>query len=211
MQVLVIIQLLIALHNMSNFYSPGTLNSGSVRTMLPGYESSLGDRNAGLFPQNRPFSGGGFYEGEVGAFVGRDPMYVDPYRSGDRAAQETLADLYEAEFQDYLSRFFPIEQDLINQMTTDFSGLQQEEINRAQAAVARQFATSRGSRMRRMASFGLNRGGNQFANDLSRNEVSATVAARNFARERSEQRRLEILSGGLGSSIRDRSITGATV
>ena len=57
-------------------------------------------------------------------------MYVDPYRSGDRAAQETLADLYEAEFQDYLSRFFPIEQDLINQMTTDFSGLQQEEINR---------------------------------------------------------------------------------
>ena len=45
--------------------------------------------------------------------------------------------------------------------------------------------------------------------DFNRTQTSSLVAARNFARERSEQRRLEILSGGLGSSLRDRAVTGA--
>ena len=54
-------------------------------------------------------------------------LYVNPFRSGDKSAQETLSDLYESEFQDYLNRFFPVEQDLIEQMTTGFEGLQQEE------------------------------------------------------------------------------------
>ena len=35
----------------------------------------------------------------------QSPYFVDPYRTGDQAAQETLAELYEAEYQDYLSRF----------------------------------------------------------------------------------------------------------
>ena len=55
-------------------------------------------------------------------------LYVNPFRQGDQSAQDTLADLYEAEFQDYLNRFFPVEQDLIRQMTTGFGELQQEEI-----------------------------------------------------------------------------------
>ena len=57
---------------------------------------------------------------------GSGSLYVNPFRQGDRSAQDTLADLYEAEFQDYLNRFFPVEQDLINQMTTGFEQLQQE-------------------------------------------------------------------------------------
>lgn len=192
-----------------SLYSPGVIDQGSVRTMLPGFESSLERRGAGLTPQTTPFTGAGFYEGETGSYYGRDPRYVDPFQSGDFAAQETLSDLYEQEFQDYLNRFFPIEQDLITQMTTDFSGLQREEIDRAQAAVARQFATSRGTRMRNLQSFGLTGSGRDFSNNFNRSEVSALVAARNFARERSEQRRLEVLGGGVGSQIRGRSITGA--
>lgn len=192
-----------------SLYSPGVIDQGSVRTMLPGFESSLERRGAGLTPQTTPFTGAGFYEPETGSYYGRDPRYVDPSQSGDFAAQETLSDLYEQEFQDYLNRFFPIEQDLITQMTTDFSGLQREEMDRAQAAVARQFATSRGTRMRNLQSFGLTGPRRSFINDFNRSEVSALVAARNFARERSEQRRLEVLGGGVGSQIRGRSITGA--
>lgn len=130
--------------------------------------------------------------------------YVNPYRQGDTAAQDTLADLYEAEFQDYLARFFPVEQDLIQQMTTGFEELQQEEIGRAQRAVARQYANVRGQESRRMAGFGLalRPGSGQ---DFRRSETSALVAARNFARINSEQRRSDVLSGGLGSAMSERS------
>lgn len=132
-------------------------------------------------------------------------LYVNPFRSGDQSAQETLADLYEAEFQDYLQRFFPIEQDLIQQMTTGFEGLQQEEIGRAQEAVARQYANVRGQAGRRRAGYGLSlRPESQ--TEFERSETSALIAARNFARARSEQRRMDILSGGLGSGMTSKSL-----
>lgn len=131
-------------------------------------------------------------------------LYVNPFRSGDKSAQETLSDLYESEFQDYLNRFFPVEQDLIEQMTTGFEGLQQEEIGRAQSAVAKQYSISRGQQQRRRSSYGLDPSQNR-QGDFDRSETSAIVAAKNFARERSEQRRMDIISGGLGS-VRDRSV-----
>jgi hypothetical protein len=122
-------------------------------------------------------------------------LYVNPYRTGDQSAQDMMADLYESEFQDYLNRFFPVEQDLIAQMTTGFEQLQQEEIGRAQSAVARQYANTRGQETRRRAGFGLTRGLTPEA-DYQRSETSSLVAARNFARMRSEERRMQIMSGG---------------
>tara|TARA_R100000231_G_scaffold2359_5_gene4166 strand:- start:9202 stop:9732 length:531 start_codon:yes stop_codon:yes gene_type:complete len=147
---------------------------------------------------------GGGMAGNYGQSGGN--LYVNPFRQGDQSAQDTLADLYEAEFQDYLNRFFPVEQDLIRQMTTGFGELQQEEINRAQGAVARQFANTRGQEMRRQAGFGVSLRP-ETQTDFQRAEASSLVAARNFARMRSEERRMQILSGGLGSGITDRSLT----
>ncbi len=136
-----------------------------------------------------------------------DSLYVNPFRSGDQSAQDTLSDLYESEFQDYLNRFFPVEQDLIAQMTTGFEGLQQEEIGRAQEAVAKQYANVRGQETRRQQGYGLNlRPESQ--GDFQRSETSALVAARNFAKMRSEERRMQVLSGGLGSAMGQKSVTG---
>jgi hypothetical protein len=131
--------------------------------------------------------------------------FVDPNRTGDSAAQDTLADLYEAEFQDYLNRFFPVEKDLIQQMTTGFDGLQQEEIGRAQEATARQYANVQGQQSRRMAGYGLQQDSG-YAQDASRGETGAMVAAKNFARLRSEERRQQILSGGTGSALTQKSV-----
>ncbi len=147
-----------------------------------------------------------FYTQGGGLFQGQN-TYVNPYRQGDQSAQDTLADLYEAEFQDYLNRFFPVEQDLIEQMTTGFGELQQEEIGRAQRAVARQYSNVRGQEGRRMSGFGLALRP-ESGNDFRRSETSALVAARNFARIRSEQRRSDVLSGGLGSAMNERSALG---
>jgi hypothetical protein len=152
----------------------------------------------GLFNQNQKTSDP-FYSG--------NDLYVNPFRSGDQSAQDTLADLYEAEFQDYLQRFFPVEQDLIQQMTTGFEGLQQEEIGRAQEAVARQYANVRGQFGRRQAGFGISLRPESQA-DYQRSETSALIAARNFARMRAEERRMQVLSGGLGSAMGQKSVTG---
>lgn len=146
---------------------------------------------------------GGAGQGGYGYGTSGD-LYVNPYRTGDTAAQDTLSDLYESEFQDYLKRFFPVEQDLIQQMTTGFEGLQQEEIGRAQSAVARQYANTRGQEQRRQSGFGINQG-QSGQGDYQRSETSALVAARNFAKMRSEERRSQILSGGLGSAMTQRS------
>ena len=142
--------------------------------------------------------------GQQGYFNRGNNLYVNPFRSGDQSAQDTLANLYESEFQDYLNRFFPVEKDLIAQMTTGFEELQQEEIGRAQEAVARQYANVRGQEQRRQAGYGLQlRPDTQ--TDYQRSETSALVAARNFARMRSGERRQQILSGGLGSAMTQRS------
>lgn len=140
-------------------------------------------------------------------YYSQNDLYVNPFRSGDQSAQDTLADLYESEFQDYLQRFFPVEQDLIQQMTTGFEGLQQEEIGRAQEAVARQYANVRGQAGRRQAGFGISLRPESQA-DFQRSETSALIAARNFARMRSEERRMQVLSGGLGSAMGQKSVTG---
>lgn len=157
-------------------------------------------RNSGLFKDDRDEYG---YRDPYG----NNNLYVNPFRQGDQSAQDTLADLYEAEFQDYLNRFFPVEQDLINQMTTGFEGLQQEEIDRAQGAVARQFANTRGQEMRRQAGYGVSLRP-ETQGDYQRAEASSLVAARNFARMRSVERRNQILSGGLGSAMTQRSTIG---
>lgn len=145
---------------------------------------------------------GGIYNNP---YSSRNNLYVNPFRSGDQAAQDTLADLYEAEFEDYLQRFFPVEQDLIQQMTTGFEGLQQEEISRAQEAVAKQYANVRGQEGRRQAGFGLSLRP-ETQSDFQRSETSALIAARNFARMRAGERRQQVLSGGLGSALTQRSV-----
>lgn len=145
--------------------------------------------------------------GQQGYFNQGNNLYVNPFRSGDQSAQDTLADLYESEFQDYLNRFFPVEKDLIAQMTTGFEGLKQEEIGRAQEAVARQYANVRGQETRRQAGYGLQmRPDTQ--TDYQRSETSALVAARNFARMRANERRMQILSGSAGSGMTQKAVTG---
>ena len=43
-------------------------------------------------------------------------------------------------------------------------------------------------------------------NDMQRSEVGSTVAASNFARQRAQERRMQVLSGGLGE-IAGRTLT----
>ena len=138
-----------------------------------------------------------------------DIPFVNTYQSGDYAAQETMADLYEAEFADYLKRFFPIQQGLIEEMTTGFEDYQQQEVNRAQRAVARAYANTSGTQRRRMQGYGVyTKPAEIQQRETQMSEVGSTVAATNFARQRAQERRMQILSGGLGE-IAGRTLTSA--
>ena len=189
-------------------FSQDILGPGSYKTglPLPGYQQSPG-YGSGVYSMPNPGFGFGGEPGYGGQTPNPGYNYVNPFRKGDQAAQETLADLYEAEFQDYLNRFYPVEQDLIYQMTEGFEGLQQEEIGRAQEAVAKQYANVRGQETRRQAGYGLSLNPQGQA-DYQRSQTSALVAAKNFARMRSVERRNQIISGGLGSAMTQRSALG---
>jgi hypothetical protein len=157
----------------------------------------------GLMPQTRGFDldRGGFKFPNQG----QGQFFVDPYRSGDQAAQETLADLYEAEYADYLNRFLPVQQQLISEVTDQYPGLRQEEVSRAQQSVARAYANISGQQRRRMGGFGL-RESESFYKDLERSQTSATVAARNLAAQRADERRMELMSGNVGGALGTRAI-----
>lgn len=161
------------------------------------------------------------FGGEVGNYGGPSPVntmavynpmnpygnvftQIDTTTTGDYGAQEALARLYDAEYQDYLNRFFPVERQLMGEMQEGFGAQQQAEIERAQSTAAKTFANLRGQEQRRRAGFGMNID-SETNNALDRAETSSIVAARNFARMRSEERRLQILSGGLGSIAQERS------
>ncbi len=135
--------------------------------------------------------------------------FVNSYQSGDYSAQETMADLYEAEYADYLKRFFPIQQGLIEEMTTGFEGYQQQEVNRAQRAVARAYANTSGTQRRRMQGYGVyTKPAEIQQRETQMSKVGSTVAATNFARQRAQERRMQILSGGLGE-ISSRALSSA--
>jgi hypothetical protein len=159
----------------------------------------------GLNPQMRAYAG---TEDFVGAYVPSPQSgeyFVDPNRTGNQAAQETLAELYEAEYADYLRRFFPVQQQLISEVTDQYPGLRQEEIQRAQESVARAYANISGQQRRRLGGFGLRESEN-FYRDLERSQVSATVAAKNLAAQRADERRMELMSGNIGGALGTRAI-----
>jgi len=174
---------------MTNFYQGASLGLNPQTNMI-------GDAIARV--QNNYKSGLSF-NSNTGQY------FVDPNRTGNQAAQETLADLYEAEYQDYLNRFFPVQQQLISEVTDQYPGLRQEEIQRAQESVARAYANISGQQRRRLGGFGL-RESESFYRDLERSQVSATVAAKNLAAQRADERRMELMSGNIGGALGTRAI-----
>ena len=187
----------------------------------------MGEQGGGLYGMGQPmvptaeqmyasmnFGGevGSYGSSPVNTMAGYNPINpyanvftpIDTSTTGDYGAQETLARLYDAEYQDYLTRFFTVERRLMDEMQSGFDEQQQQEIERAQSTAAKTFANLRGQEQRRRAGFGMNID-LETNNALDRAETSSIVAARNFARMRSEERRMQILSGGLGSVAQQRS------
>tara|TARA_B100001059_G_scaffold234785_1_gene278243 strand:+ start:2926 stop:3435 length:510 start_codon:yes stop_codon:yes gene_type:complete len=142
----------------------------------------------------------------VGAFYGgasADNPYgsINPYTySGmsrrDAPGDQLYADIVRAQTQDYLNRFAPIEDFLAGQITATGTQSLQGDLDRTRSAVLGAGSNVAAQQGRAMERFGVQREAD-LANQNS--TVSALVGGLNDTRLRDQDRRMALLTGGLGA------------
>ncbi|WP_423820820.1 hypothetical protein V5738_10815 [Salinisphaera sp. SPP-AMP-43] len=117
---------------------------------------------------------------------------------GDESAAENQADLARAQYDDYKSRFVPVENEVI-----DSVGNRQtyaDNVNRAAGAVSQGYETSAGEYQRGLSRYGVTPTDDQVANQkrqMGLSAAAATAEAANRARTSTKNRNMQILGGGL--------------
>lgn len=124
--------------------------------------------------------------------------------SFDRQSSMKRAALVRDQWDDYKTRFQPVEDQLINDMGSGIhTRFNAEGVQRAQQGVETAFNSAKGSAMRDYSRMGQNVTGDQRkAMETGFNlEKSASMAdATNTARQWDEDRRNAVMSGGLGQA-----------
>ncbi len=141
----------------------------------------------------------------VGAFYGGSPdnpyRNINPYQYSnmsrrDAPGDQLYADIVRAQTQDYLNRFAPIEDFLAGQITATGTQSLQGDLDRTRSAVLGAGANVAAQQGRAMERFGVQRN-TDLANQNS--TVSALVGGLNDTRLRDEDRRMALLTGGVGA------------
>lgn len=131
-----------------------------------------------------------------------NPYYtVNPNRTGKTAAQDTRAELARAEFEDYKSRYLPLEESLIQAVGTDYQKSVDQDLSRTRTAVTGAFRGAEAQQDRNAGRYGL--AAQPAAYDMA--ETSAMVGGLNSTRIQGEDRRLALLSGGMNAISKTRA------
>ena len=143
---------------------------------------------------------GNFY-GYGGASAGNPYASINPYayRGMDRRdapGDKLYADIVRAQTSDYLNRFAPVEDFLAGQITATGTQSLQGDLDRTRSSVLGAGANVAAQQGRAMERFGVaNNAG--VANQNS--TVSALVGGLNDTRLRDQDRRMALLTGGVGA------------
>ncbi|MFS1522776.1 hypothetical protein ACL7TT_01475 [Microbulbifer sp. 2304DJ12-6] len=133
-----------------------------------------------------------------GANYGRGGVYFDG------SAENTLARIYRAEWQDYLNRFAPYEDKAIDFATNPEAVT--EAVDRAGSAMEQSFATSKESLQRDRSRYGLSMSPREQASESRSNAASGTaakLAARNNTRLHVQDRQQQVMSGAGAVGLRE--------
>lgn len=120
------------------------------------------------------------------------------------SAEDTLAAIYRAEWQDYLDRFAPYEDKLI-----DFASNPEEvtkAVDKAGQNVDQGFMTAKGNLDRDRSRYGLNLTGREAASEDRSNamdKTAAKLAARNSTRLHVQDQQERVMSGGSAVGLRE--------
>lgn len=143
---------------------------------------------------------GNFY-GYGSASAGNPYANIHPYAyrntsRRDAPGDQLYADIVRAQTQDYLNRFAPVEDFLAGQITATGTQSLQGDLDRTRSAVLGAGTNVAAQQGRAMERFGVQRNAN-LANQNS--TVSALVGGLNDTRLRDEDRRMALLTGGVGA------------
>lgn len=153
---------------------------------------------AGTAPAPIP-AGGGMYglPNQYTYTADSTRTFVNAPTTGKDRARETRAMLARAEFEDYKKRFLPVELRAINEMTTDFGTLTNQELDRSAYAINNAYKAGLGMQSRRLARYGLSAPTDNSA--MNRSNVSTLVGGLNYATQNAEDRRNAFIGGGMSS------------
>lgn len=184
-------------------YGSGSMSSYNVSNILSGFGYSVDPSMYGGSPwyalnQN---TGSNLFNGQPGYGYPDAPggYYVDPYGTGakkNKTADKVMADLYDAQWRDYMNRFAPIEDGYANLLRRDTYEQEIANRDRLRSAVSIGGAFDRSDAMegRRMERYGLEY---RPDGDLQMAKVGSIVGGLNQATQMADDRRLAATSGGL--------------
>lgn len=176
---------------------------GSTRP-APGLSSSYSNQ----YPRNV----GGQQPGSNSTYQFGNPGYQPPQgvRRGNEEASDKIARIYREEWQDYLNRFAPYDQKLIQAGTGDLDN--QQAIDRARESSITAFDVAQQSQQRDLSRLGVsdNPEERQYRESrTARQRKAAEIDATNRARLHTQDRDQQILTGGAATGLREAAIGGA--
>jgi hypothetical protein len=120
---------------------------------------------------------------------------VDAYMGdGDFGGQRLFADVIRAQTDDYMQRFAPIENALAGSMTATGTTYLESDLQRTREGITGGIANAENQLARNQERYGVTARGE----DMSQEGMSALVGGLNDTRARDSDRRMAVLSGGLG-------------
>lgn len=168
-----------------------------VKTEPYGTASSNPNYNQFLSQLSNPNDVTSFYgsDGRLNNQVS-DPLDVDSYMGDDDfGGQRLFADVIRRQTEDYMKRFAPIEGALASSITATGTTYLQSDLQRTREGIGGGIANAESQLSRNQERYGAVR---RSSEDLSQEKTSAMVGGLNDTRARDSDRRMAVLSGGLG-------------
>lgn len=125
---------------------------------------------------------------------------LTPSISGDFSGSDNIAQVHRAEWEDYLSRFAPVENMLFNRFNDPND--KQQAIDKSAVTMGTAFDQSREQADRGMSRYGLKLTEDQTMKrdrSYALDKAAAVVGAKNATRTAKEDQRMAIMTGGLSS------------
>ena len=152
-----------------------------------------------------PYNPGGFGAVDSGTWnyqsPSYSPFYISPWQySGDDQASRLNAAVARQQYEDYKRRFIPIRNMLINEVTTDYPEMLEDELDRTRGAIGSAYTGAQASAKRARERYGLSGSGV----DYNQSATSAMVGGLNLTRQRSKERRMNLMYGGMAAGSQAR-------
>lgn len=133
-------------------------------------------------------------------------LTLNPTTRGSQSGSDNMAKIHRAQWEDYKSRFAPVEDMLFSRFNDETN--KTEAVNSAAETMGSAFDRSREQGDRELSRYGLNVSGPKAENrdvTFGLKKAAATAGAKNAMRTAKEDQKMGIMNGGLSTIASQRS------